>query len=163
CVFMFLFGCQLIGIFLKGMLCITFGNTGDEAGIDLSISLLSIIIAVIVALISIKAQPSVRHSTHLTGIAFGWVVFSLVFEQPDTMNEAGAANIGLFPLGKPAWDTGIILTAVLAGLLNTANTFGALEGTDELYQSETSPSQMRASFTITGLFTGLAGGLGLVP
>lgn len=162
-VFMFLFGCQLIGIFLKGMLGIPFGNTGDEAGIDLSISLLSIIIAVIVALISIKAPPGVRRYALLIGIAVGWVVFSLVFEQPDTMNKAGAANIELFPLGKPVWDTGIILTAVLAGLLNTANTFGALKGTDELYQSETSPSQMRASFTITGLFTGLAGVLGLVP
>src|SRR5699024_4282896 len=114
---------------------------GDEAGIDLSISLLSIIIAVIVALISIKAPPGVRRYALLIGIAVGWVVFSLVFEQPDTMNKAGAANIELFPLGKPAWDTGIILTAVLAGLLNTANTFGALKGTDELYQSETSPSQ----------------------
>src|SRR5699024_12708482 len=105
----------------------------------------------------------VRRDALLIGIAVGWVVFCLVFEQPDTINKSGAANIELFPLGKPVWDTAIILTAVLDGLLNTANTFGALKGTDELYQSETSPSQMRASFTITELLTGLAGVVGLLP
>src|SRR5699024_12262181 len=118
CFFLFLSCYLLIGFFIKCMLGILFGNTGDEAGIVLSISLLSIIIAVIAALISIKAPPGVRRYALLIGIAVGLVVFSLVFEQPDTMNKAGAANIELFPLGKPAWDTGMILTAVLAGLLD---------------------------------------------
>lgn len=162
-VFMFLFGCQLIGIFLKGMLGIPFGKVEGETGIDLSVSLLSIIIAVIVAIISIKAPAGIRRYGLLIGIAIGWALFNLLFEQQETVNRTAAAGIELFPLGKPAWDIGIILTAVLTGLLNTANTFGALKGTDGIYQSETSDSQMRSSFTITGIFTGLAGVLGLVP
>nr|WP_281166633.1 uracil/xanthine transporter [Salinicoccus carnicancri] len=162
-VFMFLFGCQLIGIFLKGMLGIPFGNDVQGAKIDLSISLFSIIIAAIVAIISIKAPSSVRSYGLLIGIVIGWMGFSLIFEQQDAMSGTVTPSMELFPLGDPVWNTGIIITTVLTGLLNTANTFGALKGTDGLYQTESGKLQMRSSFTITGIFTGLAGLLGLVP
>src|SRR5699024_4483155 len=59
-VFMFLFGCQLISIFLKGMLRIPFGNTSEPGHIHLSISLVSVIIAVIVIIISVKSPPGIR-------------------------------------------------------------------------------------------------------
>lgn len=162
-VFMFLFGVKLIGIFLKGMLGIPFGNDADSATIDLSISLLSIIIAIIVTIISIKASPSVRRYALLIGIIVGWIVYNLTFGQQNTVEQSGSAGIELFPLGKPAFDVGVIITAVIAGLLNTANTFGALKGTDSMYGEETTKGQYRRSFTITGIFTGIAGVLGLVP
>lgn len=162
-VFMFLFGVKLIGIFLKGMLGIPFGNAPESAHIDLGISLLSIIIAIIVIIISIKAPPTIRRYGLLIGIVIGWIAFNLTFEQQKAVNQTGSSGIDLFPLGEPAWNIGIIITTVLAGLLNTANTFGALKGTDGMYNKETTSSQYRASFTITGVFTGLAGVLGLVP
>ncbi|ASN07453.1 uracil/xanthine transporter [Virgibacillus necropolis] len=163
-VFMFLFGVKLIGIFLKGMLGIPFGNEAESAQIDLSISLLSIIIAAIVVVISIKAPPSVRRYGLLIGIIIGWIAFNLTFGQQETTQQStSSSGIALFPLGEPAWNIGIIITTVLAGLLNTANTFGALKGTDSMYQAETTKSQYRSSFTITGIFTGIAGVLGLVP
>ncbi|WP_053365870.1 uracil/xanthine transporter [Bacillus sp. FJAT-27245] len=162
-VFMFLFGCQLIGIFLKGMLGIPFGNQTQGAQIDLSISLLSILIAVIVIVISIKAPPSVRRYGLLLGIIIGWIAYALIFKTESPLNEVTSFSIHLFPLGKPAWDIGIIVTTVLAGLLNTANTVGSLKGTENMYNEQTSKSQYRASFTITGIFTLLAGVLGLVP
>lgn len=163
-VFMFLFGVKLIGIFLKGMLGIPFGNEAESAQIDLAISLLSIIIAIIVVVISIKAPPSIRRYGLLIGIVIGWIAFNLTFGQQETTQQStSSSGIALFPLGEPTWNIGIIITTILAGLLNTANTFGALKGTDSMYQAETTKSQYRASFTITGIFTGIAGVLGLVP
>lgn len=162
-VFMFLFGCQLIGIFLKGMLGIPFGNQTDGAQIDVAISLLSIVIATIVIIISVKAPSSVRRYGLLIGIIGGWIAYALIFKPESAVSEATSFGLELFPLGKPAWDVGIIITTVIAGLLNTANTFGALKGTESMYQVETTKSEYRASFTITGIFTLIAGFFGLVP
>lgn len=163
-VFMFLLGCQLIGIFLKGMLGIPFGNQSPSAHIDLSISLLSIIIAILVMIISIKAPSSIRRYALLIGIIIGWISYALIFESQEPVGEAaGSIRMELFPLGIPVWNTGVIITAVLAGLLNIANTFGALKGTDSIYHTQTTKKQYRSSFTITGIVTSLAGVLGLVP
>lgn len=162
-VFMFLFGCKLIGIFLKGMLGIPFGNDAESATIDLSVSLLSIIIAIIVIIISIKASAGVRRYALLIGIIIGWIAFNLTFGQQKTVDQSASSSIELFPLGKPAFDIGVITTAIITGLLNTANTFGALKGTDSMYGEETTKKQYSRSFTITGVFTGIAGVLGLVP
>ena len=162
-VFMFLFGCQLIGIFLKGMLGIPFGNQAAGAHIDVSISLLSIVIATIVIVISVKAPSSVRRYGLLIGIIGGWIIYALIFKPENPVSEATSFGLELFPLGKPAWDIGIIITTVIAGLLNSANTFGALKGTESMYKVETTKSEYRASFTITGIFTLIAGFFGLVP
>lgn len=162
-VFMFLFGCQLIGIFLKGMLGIPFGNQSANAHIDLSISLLSIVTAIVVIIISVKAPSSIRRYGLLIGIIGGWIVYALIFKPESAVSETTSFNFELFPLGKPAWDVGIIVTTVLAGLLNLANTFGALKGTESMYKVETTKSEYKASFTITGIFTLIAGFFGLVP
>lgn len=162
-VFMFLFGCQLIGIFLKGMLGIPFGNQAGSAQIDVPISILSIIIAIFVIAISVKAPTSVRRYGLLIGIIVGWIAYALIFKPENAVSEATSFSLELFPLGEPAWDLGIIITTVIAGLLNTANTFGALKGTESMYKVETTKSEYRSSLTITGIFTLIAGFFGLVP
>ena len=162
-VFMFLFGCQLIGIFLKGMLGIPFGNQSEGAHIDVPVSLLSIVIAIIVIVISVKAPSSIRRYGLLIGIIGGWIIYALIFQPESAISGGTSFKLELFPLGKPAWDIGIIITTVIAGLLNSANTFGALKGTESMYEVETTKSEYRASFTITGVFTLIAGVFGLVP
>lgn len=164
-VFMFLLGCQLVGIFLKGMLGIPFGQNSQSATIDLSVSLLSIVIAVIVIIITVKAPSSIRRYGLLIGIIIGWIAYSLFFGQQESGGQTAvnSSGIALFPLGKPAWDIGIIITAILTGLLNTANTFGSLKGTDRFYNTPISSTDYRSSFSITGIFIVLAGLLGLVP
>lgn len=162
-VFIFLLGCKLVSIFLKGMLGIPFSNQAQDVHINLAISLLSILIAIIVIIISIKAPPSIGRYSLLIGIIIGWICFVLIFKTDESIRELSSFNINLFPLGKPAWNIGIIVTAVLTGLLNTANTFGALKGTDGIYNLETTNSQYRSSFTITGIVNMLSGMLGLVP
>ena len=161
--FMFLFGCQLVGIFLKGMLGIPFGNQAQSVQIDIAVSLLSIAIAIIVILISVKAPSSIRRYGLLIGIIGGWIIYAIIFRPENAVSAGTSLGFELFPLGKPAWDIGIIVTTVIAGLLNTANTFGSLKGTEELYNVKTTNSEYRASFTITGIFTFIAGIFGLVP
>lgn len=162
-VFMFLFGVQLVGIFMKGMLGIPFGNAAKTGSIDMSISLLSILVAILVIIISVKAPSSIRRYSLLIGIIIGWLAFVVFFKPQSSVIQNSSFKFELFPLGSPTWNTGIIITVVLTGLLNTANTFGALKGTDNLYHAQTTDKQYRSSFTITGIFTGISGLLGLVP
>jgi len=163
-VFMFLFGCQLIGIFLKGMLGIPFGNASEAGHIDAAVSLISIIIAIIVIIISVKSPPRIRRYSLLIGIFVGWILYTVTFGAGESATSGSSSfQVEWYPLGKPVWNTSIILTVVLTGLLNTANTFGALKGTDVLYKTEATNAEYRNSFTITGIFTMIAGVLGLVP
>ncbi|RDW15471.1 uracil/xanthine transporter [Oceanobacillus chungangensis] len=163
-VFMFLLGAQLVGIFMKGMLGIPFGNEEDTGSIQLPVALLSIFIVAMIIFINIKARISMRRYSLLIGIIAGWLLYILLF---DSETSAGLADsqfsITLFPFGNPTIHIGIILTIILTGLLNIANTFGALKGTDNIYKSETTSKQYRASFTITGAVSGISGFLGLVP
>jgi|SRR5690625_812743 len=159
-VFMFLFGTTLIQIFLKGMLGLPFGN--ESSTIELSTALLSFILAGLIVVFNVKAPKKMKSYGLLIGIVTGWIAYVLIFGSDD---HGGSASFSfeLFPLGSPTWNTGIIVTAVLTGLLNVANTFGALKGTDDMYGSEANNKQYRNSFTITGVFTGISGLFGLVP
>ncbi len=161
-VFMFLLGCRLNTIFLQGMLGIPFGGQEKTGEIDLPVFLLSCCIAGLVMFISLKATPIIRKYSLLTGIIVGWVLFELLINR-EGVDVTGQMVIELFPLGTPAIDLGIIFTVIIAGFLNTSNTFGALKGTDTIYHSYTTTNEYRRSLTISGLFTIIAGLFGLVP
>jgi len=167
-VFMFLLGCQLAGIFLKGMLGIPFGHApageaSESVQIDVAVSLLSLVVVIGVILINIKTPPRIGRYALLIGMIAGWALFVQIFQSDEAVGPFPPFRMQPFPFGAPAWDAGIIVTAVLAGLLNLANTFGALKGTEEMYRSETGPAAYRASLSITGAFVVLSGLLGLVP
>ncbi|MFC7392972.1 uracil/xanthine transporter [Scopulibacillus cellulosilyticus] len=161
-VFMFLFGANLIRIFLKGMFGLPFGNHAGKAAMNLPVTLLSIVIAIIVMVISVKAPGYIARYALLIGIIVGWILYTIIFHSKSSSGEA-AFHIHFFPLGKPAWNIGIIITAVITGLLNLANTFGALKGTEDMYQTKTTKKQYRLSLSISGLFVGISGFFGLVP
>ncbi len=161
-VFMFLLGLTLIQIFLKGMIGIPFGENGDSATIHLPIAGVAIFIALVVIIISIKSPARIRSYALLIGIILGWILYTIIFgSAPITTSES--ASFKLFPFGSLTWDTGVVVTAVLAGLLNISNTFGSLKGTDEMFQTETTKKDYLSSFSITGLATVAAGFFGLVP
>ena len=162
-VFMLLLGITLIQIFLKGMLGIPFGQAAETATINLPVAGLAIFIALLVIVISIKSPASVRSYALLIGIIIGWILYVIFFGSPSAATSENVSAIPLFPFGKMTWDTGVILTAVLAGLLNTSNTFGALKGTDEMFRQTTTNEDYRKSFTVTGVATVGAGFFGLVP
>lgn len=160
-VFMFLLGLTLIQIFLQGMLGIPFGDA-EEAQIRLPVAALGIFIALIVMIISIKSPVKIRSYALLIGIVMGWIIYRLIFGNEDAVYSANT-SISLFPLGSLHWNTGVIITTVVAGILNTSNTFGSLKGSDSLVGKETTKKDYLTSFSFTGLATVAAGGFGLVP
>ncbi|WP_129725955.1 uracil/xanthine transporter [Ectobacillus funiculus] len=162
-VFMFLLGCRLNIIFLKGMLGIPFGTHSESAHIDLSLFLLSSAVVIAVIVFSVKAPPVLSRYSLLIGIIVGWILFDLLFNNKEGIDIAGEISIELFPLGAPSLDIGVIVIAIAAGLINTSNTFGALKGTDEIYKTTSTAKQYGRSFTISGLFAIIAGLFGMVP
>lgn len=160
-VFMLLLGFTLIQIFLKGMLGIPFDNSSD-ASIDIAVSVLAIFIAILVIVISIKSPVKIRSYALLIGIAVGWGLYVLFFGGVPLVTD-DIAPLAIFPFGSLYWDTGIVVTAVLAGILNISNTYGALKGTDDMFETETTKRDYASSFSITGLATIAAGLFGLVP
>jgi len=161
-VFMFLLGLTLIQIFLKGMLRIPFGDAEEGATINLPVASLAIFIALLVIIISIKSPAKVRSYALLIGIILGWILYTVIFGTESNLAKE-AAPFTLFPLGTLTWDTGVVLTAVMAGLLNTSNTFGALKGTDDIVGKTTTKKDYTTTFSFTGLATMAAGVFGLVP
>src|SRR5690625_23789 len=144
------------------MLGIPFGSATESAVIHLPIAGLAILIALFVIVISIKSPAKVRSYALLIGIIVGWVMFNIIFGTDSSSNE-GAASFTLFPFGSLTWNGGVVLTAVIAGLLNISNTFGSLKGTDEMFQTTTTKKDYLSSFSVTGLATVASGIFGLVP
>ncbi|MCQ4085652.1 uracil/xanthine transporter [Saccharibacillus sp. JS10] len=168
-VFMFLLGCRLNIIFLQGMFGISAGPSAATAQIRPEVFGLAATVAIFVAVLSVKARPAIAQYALLIGTLGGWGLHVLFFG----WNAAAVAKssvgetmeIGLFPFGgaQNGLDAGVVIIAVIAGLINTSNTFGALKGTDLIYGQEASPRQYRRSFTISGALTVLSGPLGMVP
>lgn len=164
-VFMLLFGFQLVKIFLEGMVGIPMGNPPEDATIKLSVAALTFSLALLMIIINIAAPNRFSKYTLLGGIVIGWIAYVLIFGPEHTVKSDASFKFELFHLGKPAWNIGIIAMAIITGLMNLANTFGALKGTetDELYGEETSTKQYNRSLKISGLFSGISGLFGLIP
>lgn len=163
-VFTFLLAIRLNTIFLKGMLGIPFSAEEAPAQIDIPIFLLSCMVVLLTIFLSVKGRKSISQYSLLIGIIAGWIAYEGIFKSVgEAVNMSGEPAVGMFLLGELSFDIGIIITAVVAGMLNLSNTFGALKGTDELYKSETTNWQYRRSFTISGAFTIISGLFGMVP
>src|SRR5690625_708203 len=160
-VFMFLLGVTLIQIFLKGMLGIPFGNS-QHVHMDIPVAALAFFIAFVVIVISIKSPANIRSYALLIGIIIGWILYRIIFGENHFI-ENEKAIFTMFPLGSVTWNTGVVLTAVFAGLLNISNTFGSLKGSDELFKTKTTKKDYFSSFSVTGIATVAAGIFGLVP
>lgn len=163
-VFTFLLAIRLNTIFLKGMLGIPFSAEEVNAQIDIPIFLLSCMVVLLTIFLSVKGRKSISQYSLLIGIIAGWIAYEGIFKSVgEAADMSGEPAVGMFLLGELSFDIGIIITAVVAGMLNLSNTFGALKGTDELYKSETTNWQYRRSFTISGAFTIISGLFGMVP
>ncbi len=163
-VFTFLLAVRLNTIFLKGMLGIPFDVNEVSPQIDVPVFLLSCAIVLFAIFLSVRNQSSFSRYSLLISIIAGWIAYELLFSAPqETAQISSGAAGGLFLLGDLSFNVGIIITAVVAGMLNLSNTFGALKGTDSLYQKQTENGQYRRSFTVSGMFTIVAGVFGMVP
>ncbi|WP_148720284.1 uracil/xanthine transporter, partial [Klebsiella oxytoca] len=89
----------------------------------------------------------------------------LLFRTPPATMASGPIHWQWFPLGYGGeLRPGIILTALLAGLVNITNTYGAIRGSDVFYpQQGASNTRYRRSFIISGLMTLITVPLSVVP
>lgn len=157
--FYFLLAAQLIQIFFKGMV-----GLADGSVIQPGIALLSVGLVIIVFALSVWGPGLVSNLALLIGIVIGWLVFLVLFPgRAQILPSAGNSLFTLFPWGSPTINIGLIATIVLTGLINLSNTYAALEGTKDLFQTSISAVHYKRSFVITGFSSIIAGVLGLVP
>lgn len=185
-VFMFLLGARLNMIFLEGMMGISPGMPEAERVLHPAIFIVALAVAIITIWINIRGGRRWAPYALLIGILIGWAAYAILFGTSPAATGASSVQAGssiapgvgpiehsglvgrwLFPNGVPmSWtqlDIGVVLIAVIAGLVNTSNTFGAMKGTDAIYEQTASDAAYRRSFTISSLLTVISGVLGVVP
>ncbi|WP_338753367.1 uracil/xanthine transporter [Bacillus sp. FJAT-52991] len=156
-VYLFLLAIQLVIIFFSGMLKFT-----PSGGLDIPVSLFSMAIALLVAVLKIKGKGAVSNFSILIGIVTGWILYRLLFPA-DELATGGTASFSLFPLGKPNLEWGIIATTFIACMLNMSNTIAAVQAASSFYKEQPTNKQFNRSFSLTGIYTVLTAPLGLVP
>ncbi|GAB1483256.1 uracil/xanthine transporter [Treponema sp.] len=157
-VFLFLLAGQLTMVFFRGMVGLSNGNL-----IDIPVAALSFLLVFLVILINVLGKGSLGNFAILIGIAVGWIAHASFFPSPDTMAVGNSVTFVLFPLGAPNLELSFVITAFLAGLLNSANTVATIRGAEQLYGDESDPRKYRRSFFLTGINGVFAGLFGLVP
>ncbi|WP_110112006.1 uracil/xanthine transporter [Bacillus sp. CGMCC 1.16541] len=157
-VYLFLLTFQLIFVFFEGMLGIT-----EDGVMNGPVSLLSLFIVILVSVLKVKGSTVVSNFSILIGIVVGWILFALIF--PDLRSDTVSEGITfvLFPLGMPNFEIGIVIVAFFAGLMNLSNTVASIQTAAALYDEESHLEQYRRSFFVTGVFSFVAAGGGLVP
>lgn len=157
-VFLFLLAGSLIITFFKGML-----GLSTSPQINLPVAALSFFLVILVTCLNIKGRGNLSSFAILVGILVGWLLYTLLFPQQSVIRTGSSTTIMLFPLGKPNWEWSSIIIALLAGLLNTANTVATLRGAEQIFGEEVDERKYRRSFVLTGINTVIAGMFGLVP
>ncbi len=132
--FMLMLGAQLTTIFFKGMLGLPFGIADPNFKIQLPPFALSVaVMCLVLAMIIFLPQRFARYGL-LVGTITGWLLWYFCF--PSSHSLSGELHWQWFPLGSGgALSPGIILTAVITGLVNISNTYGAIRGTDVFIRS----------------------------
>lgn len=132
--FMLMLGAQLTTIFFKGMLGLPFGIADPNFKIQLPPFALSVaVMCPVLAMIIFLPQRFARYGL-LVGTITGWLLWYFCF--PSSHSLSGELHWQWFPLGSGgALSPGIILTAVITGLVNISNTYGAIRGTDVFIRS----------------------------
>jgi len=158
-VFLFLLASQLIAIFFKGMI-----GLNDHARIQLPTAVLSVVLVVLVVFLMVKGKGKISNFALLIGIIVGWAGYRLIFPSHKSMELSSSVSFfDWFPWGSPHWNIGIILTAVLAGLINTTNTVATLKEAEVFYKRPVVERQYKRSFILTGINSIVSGLFGLVP
>lgn len=157
-VYLFLLTFQLILIFFKGMI-----KVNEEGTLDLPVSLLSIGIVLLVSLLKIKGNNILGNFSILIGMVVGWIVYVIFFPAEVSSNSSTAASIiTLFPLGTPNLNIGIVMITFLASIINLSNTIASIQSAASLFNERPNERQFKRSYLLTGLYSLVAGVLGLV-
>ncbi|MEW6307592.1 MAG: purine/pyrimidine permease [Bacillota bacterium] len=115
---------QLAGGFIRGAMGV--GYKG--APISGTATVISIVIMLAVIIVSLKASPFVRSLAALIGVAIGWLTFYALghVDLAVLKNARLIGAPGIFAWGAPTWDTGVVLTGVIAGVILIGNVVASM-------------------------------------
>ena len=160
--FMLMLGAQLTTIFFKGMLGLPFGIADPNFKIQLPPFALSVaVMCLVLAMIIFLPQRFARYGL-LVGTITGWLLWYFCF--PSSHSLSGELHWQWFPLGSGgALSPGIILTAVITGLVNISNTYGAIAGTDVFIRSRRGEYALSSQLCGDGFMTLITVPLAVIP
>ncbi|WP_258112861.1 uracil/xanthine transporter [Alicyclobacillus sp. SP_1] len=158
-VLLILLSAQLIDVFFKGALGLDNGSK-----VNPGIALLSLLLIVLVAGLSLFGKGLLSNLSILLGLAVGWLLFVLLIGKGSPEVVPSYAHIGqLFVLGRPAFQPAFLIAAVVAAVINMTNTVATLRAAESVFGRATSARKFKASFVLTSIFTALSGLFSLVP
>lgn len=158
-VFLILLAVQLISIFFQGMVGLTHARH-----IDVKTTALSIALIILVVTLSLRGARLLSNFAILIGIASGWVVYRIAIHPSAPLHAAPFASLFTpFAWGSPSFHAGILITALITGLINTTNTVTTIENAQFLFHQKSTNRDYVRSFLVTGFNTVLSGLIGLVP
>jgi xanthine/uracil permease len=111
----------------------------------------------------VKGHAVIRNFSILIGIVTGWIIYAVFFPTQPTEVVTSTKILNLFPWGEPTFSIGLIIFAVLTGLVNTTNTVASIKGFEPMVNATTSDNQYKRSFVLTGMNSVVSGAFGMVP
>lgn len=157
---------QLSGSFIKGILGIGYLSENVEAEVALP-AILVLILSVFLAKSSISW---IRSYSVLISLSAGWMVFSLLgLSKKTSTSDSLVQWPQLFPFGAPEFNAGILITAIVTGLLLLTNMVASVNVVESVLKKQTNmyqpPNDNRASIVMgfNQWFAGLFGAVAPVP
>jgi xanthine/uracil permease len=158
-VYLFLLTFQLILIFFKGMF--TFSDNGS---LVIPVSLFSILVVVLVALLKIKGNRLLSNFSILIGMLAGWIGYVLLFPSESMAGpESDGSFFLLFPFGEPNLNGGIVFVTFLACMMNLSNTIASVQAAAQIFEEPSSEKRLNASYLLTGTYSIIGAFFGLIP
>ncbi|QWC20906.1 purine/pyrimidine permease [Bacillus haikouensis] len=149
-VYLMLLILQLSGSFVKGM----FGISGETETLQ-PVVLLGSVLTILIALYfsSHKINWIQQYSIILALIA-GWIIFAAMgLGGHVTVSDSWFSLPQIFAFGAPAFDTGVIVTAVFITFLLTTNMIASIRVMEEVMRSKDEPVYER--YTASGFASGI--------
>ena len=157
-VLLLLLAAQLIDIFFEGMMGLNQGHL-----IQPKVALLSILLVLLVAFLTIGVRGVISNFSILIGLAVGWVLYVVwIGGQSAAALPQWSEITRLFVWGKPAYQAGILIACVITALINTTNTIATLRAAEPVFNQSVSDSAYRRSLVLSGFYTVISGPLALV-
>lgn len=149
-----------VGIALSGVLTMLIGFSG----LGHRLARLFTPSVMVLFMLMLGAQLTTIFFKGMLGLPFGIADPNFKIQLPP-FALSGELHWQWFPLGSGgALSPGIILTAVITGLVNISNTYGAIRGTDVFYpQQGAGNTRYRRSFVATGFMTLITVPLAVIP
>jgi xanthine/uracil permease len=160
-IYLLLLTFQLANTFFKGMI----GYSVDGKW-DLQLAALSLVVIAVVSFIHLRGKGKLGQFSLLIGIVLGWIAYEVCFGSSGGSGTASAGRTAIWqwmPWGQPAFEPGIVIVGLVAGLVNMTNTLTSLIAAEKLYQEKAEEKQYIRSLLFTNLFSVAGACCGLIP